>query len=209
MAELTLVRHGQASLGAANYDQLTEIGFQQARWIGVYFAESGDRYDRIVCGSLARQGQTAEALDAVVEVVEGLQEYDATDLPNAAGFHAHPASDRHLHFRQLRETLLRWTADALNDAPESWVDFPARIDVALAKLAASERTLAITSGGVIATIVTKALGVESSRMIDLNLQSRNTGVTRLIRLARGLMLNLFNAVPHMASAERAALATYS
>ena len=41
LAELTLVRHGQASFGAANYDQLSDLGMQQSRWLGEYFAAIG------------------------------------------------------------------------------------------------------------------------------------------------------------------------
>ncbi|MFP3608465.1 histidine phosphatase family protein, partial [Paraburkholderia sp. SIMBA_053] len=38
MAELYLVRHGQASLGADDYDQLSDAGEQQGIWLGEYFA---------------------------------------------------------------------------------------------------------------------------------------------------------------------------
>ena len=38
MAELYLVRHGQASFGAADYDRLSERGEQQSVWLGEYFA---------------------------------------------------------------------------------------------------------------------------------------------------------------------------
>ncbi len=31
MSELYLVRHAQASFGAANYDQLSDLGHQQSR----------------------------------------------------------------------------------------------------------------------------------------------------------------------------------
>lgn len=34
MSELYLVRHAQASFGAANYDQLSDLGHRQSRWLG-------------------------------------------------------------------------------------------------------------------------------------------------------------------------------
>ena len=34
MAQIYLVRHGQASFGSSNYDQLSELGFEQARLLG-------------------------------------------------------------------------------------------------------------------------------------------------------------------------------
>ena len=38
MPEFFLVRHGQASFGADNYDKLSALGHRQARWLGGYFA---------------------------------------------------------------------------------------------------------------------------------------------------------------------------
>ena len=45
MAELFLVRHGQASLGADNYDCLSDAGVQQSLWLGEHFARDGVRFD--------------------------------------------------------------------------------------------------------------------------------------------------------------------
>ena len=36
--ELWLVRHGQAAFGTEDYDRLTELGWQQARWLGAHLA---------------------------------------------------------------------------------------------------------------------------------------------------------------------------
>jgi broad specificity phosphatase PhoE len=38
MGNLYLVRHGQASFGAADYDQLSELGQRQSVRLGEYFA---------------------------------------------------------------------------------------------------------------------------------------------------------------------------
>ncbi len=46
MALLFLVRHGQASFGQAHYDQLSDQGRQQARWLGEYFAGRGLKFKR-------------------------------------------------------------------------------------------------------------------------------------------------------------------
>ena len=62
MAELYLVRHGQASFGAANYDQLSERGVQQSVWLGEYFAQRNLSFDRVICGTLRRHEQTVEAI---------------------------------------------------------------------------------------------------------------------------------------------------
>ena len=60
MASIILIRHGQASFGAANYDQLAGLGRRQAQLLNDYFSECGITLDAIYCGTLARQRQTAE-----------------------------------------------------------------------------------------------------------------------------------------------------
>ena len=62
MALLFLVRHGQASFGTAHYDRLSDLGRQQSRWLGEYFAERGLRFKRVVAGTLQRQQDTASEI---------------------------------------------------------------------------------------------------------------------------------------------------
>jgi phosphohistidine phosphatase SixA len=51
MALVFLVRHAQASFGTHDYDRLSELGRQQSRWLGEYFAERGVRFARVVAGA--------------------------------------------------------------------------------------------------------------------------------------------------------------
>ena len=60
MASIILIRHGQASFGAANYDQLSDLGRRQAQLLNDYFSDCGITLDAIYCGTLERQRQTAE-----------------------------------------------------------------------------------------------------------------------------------------------------
>ncbi len=90
MATLFLVRHGQASFGAHDYDLLSEIGHRQSRLLGEYLADRGVRPVRVMTGSLRRQRQTWEGMaeglasrgiacpDAVIR--PGLDEYEAERL---------------------------------------------------------------------------------------------------------------------------------
>ena len=39
MGIIYFVRHGQASLGAQNYDQLSDLGYAQAEQLGLYFQQ--------------------------------------------------------------------------------------------------------------------------------------------------------------------------
>jgi len=58
MGTLYLVRHGQASFGADNYDVLSPLGHRQSRRLGEYFKDKGVRFDAALSGTLNRQVQT-------------------------------------------------------------------------------------------------------------------------------------------------------
>ena len=66
MALVYLVRHAQASFGQRNYDQLSPLGHQQARWLGEWFHEQGISFKRVMSGTLQRQRQTALEIVAAV-----------------------------------------------------------------------------------------------------------------------------------------------
>ena len=63
MGTLYLVRHGQASFGADNYDQLSDLGTRQCQQLGRYFASKGRRFDTVITGTLQRQIQSQQAIN--------------------------------------------------------------------------------------------------------------------------------------------------
>ncbi|NWD90503.1 phosphoglycerate mutase family protein, partial [Pseudomonas sp. K5002] len=50
MGSIYLIRHGQASFGADDYDVLSPIGVQQAQVLGRHLAELGLGFDRCLSG---------------------------------------------------------------------------------------------------------------------------------------------------------------
>ena len=62
MASLYLIRHGQASFGSANYDQLSPLGQRQADVSGRFFADVGMHFAQAVSGDLSRQRETGERI---------------------------------------------------------------------------------------------------------------------------------------------------
>src|SRR5260370_40067352 len=66
MGVLLLVRHGQASMGAADYDQLSELGRRQARATGTRLAGADPAIDRVTCGALTRQRDTTAEIMAMM-----------------------------------------------------------------------------------------------------------------------------------------------
>ncbi len=83
MGTLYLVRHGQASFGAEDYDNLSELGHKQAVRLGEYWRERGMVFDAVIIGTLNRHRQTwegiAKGLGVEAEVLPwpGLNEYDS------------------------------------------------------------------------------------------------------------------------------------
>ncbi len=59
MATIYLIRHGQASFGAEDYDKLSELGCRQATVVGEYFRDCGVHFDAVYSGDLSRQRETA------------------------------------------------------------------------------------------------------------------------------------------------------
>lgn len=59
MGAIYLLRHGQASFGSDNYDQLSALGHQQARLLGEALRRRGARPDALFSGSMQRHQDTA------------------------------------------------------------------------------------------------------------------------------------------------------
>ena len=220
MAELILVRHGQASFGAEDYDKLSELGWRQSRWLGEYFAERDAAFDRVVLGSLRRHTETlagiAEGMGRALDGAEDarLNEYDSHSLLRAhlKGGPFPQGGDRREHFRILREAMYAWTDGNLAGAPhEPFAEFRARVLGALAGLreGAAKRVLVVSSGGPISTILAEVLGMPLRGVVDLNLQTRNTGISELQAGANRIHCVSFNNVPHLDRPDRAGALTYS
>jgi broad specificity phosphatase PhoE len=220
MAELVLVRHGQASFGADDYDKLSELGWRQSRWLGEHFAGRSAAFDRVIRGSLRRHAETlsgiAEGMGRPLEGVEDprLNEYDSHALLSAhlKGKPLPQGDDRREHFRILREAMYAWTDGTLaGSAHEPFAEFRGRVLAALGELRGgrAERVLVVSSGGPISTILAEVLGMPRRGVVDLNLQTRNTGITELQAGASRIHCVSFNNVPHLDRPDRSGALTYS
>jgi broad specificity phosphatase PhoE len=211
MGTLYLVRHGQASFGAADYDQLSELGRRQSVRLGEYFAERDIHFDGLIAGTLRRHKQTLagilEGMNRAGEHLswEGLNEYDsaaviATVHPHKLEKPTSPETYRH-HFRLLRDGLALWMAgDASPQGMPSYAQFVAGVAGALDHVRANhygQNVLVVTSGGPIATAVAHVLGAPPQATIELNLRIRNTSITEFAFTPKRHMLVGFNAIPHL------------
>jgi broad specificity phosphatase PhoE len=224
MATLYLVRHGQASFAAENYDQLSELGRRQSVWLGEYFAERGIVFARAVCGTLQRQRQTARAiLDAMgstLTVAEhpGWNEYSGEALYKAylgdEWAQARAKGDVRAVYRTIKAALAAWSEGKLQGPlPETWSGFGERIAAAMrsacAGLPDDVNVLAATSGGAIGRGIADLLQAPARSAIELNLQFRNSGFCEIFFSPRSMRLVSFNCVPHLERGDRHGAITYS
>ena len=223
MPYLYLVRHAQPDF-TGNYDSVTALGVQQAAWLGQHFAARGLRFARVASGSLQRQVHTLETAlgqlpAAPARLVDPrFNEYDAASVLSA--FHCgderamRAGGDRRGYFTAVRSALQAWSRqDEAPPGSESWQTFGARVlaaaDEICAGLEHSDAVLVVTSGGVIGRLVAATLGADAEAAIQLNLQTRNTGITEMIRGRSVARLVSFNAIPHLESPDRAHAVTHS
>lgn len=216
MAELIVVRHGQASFGADDYDNLSEVGRAQSRLAGEALRAMDWVPDRLVTGTLQRQRDTLTEMGFAGDREEhpGLNEYDFHDLLSVRFGGAVPdpvRHDRKTHFRTLRETILDWQSGGCAGARESWAAFAGRVAAAqrFATDTAARRVLLVSSGGVIGQLVASALNAPTAMMIDLNLQVKNASISKFVFSGERFFLHQFNATPHLDPEARAHLMTYS
>jgi broad specificity phosphatase PhoE len=214
MGEVVLVRHGQANSATATteaeYDRLSELGRQQAAWLGEWLRERGEAFDAVLCGSLRRHRETVEAMEVGPPEVDArfneMDYFGLAEAHRAAGGGPVTAETFPDH---IVEVIHAWKAARIQGA-ESYASFETRVAEALHDAAREgRRVLCITSGGTIGMALRHVLGLDPTRMAHLLVPIRNTSMHRLSVRGGASMLSEFNATPHLLPAERAhALTTY-
>jgi len=221
MGELFLIRHGQASYGSAEYDQLSALGEQQARWLGEYFRKRGAMPARIVIGTQNRHRQTFEALAGgmgralLAERDERWNEIDFQALVDAFA-RQHPQEGRYSagepksFFKAMRRALLAWSEGRIEgELPESWEQFRERVSRALRDIQNdSGSVFVVSSSGAIAAALMHIMQFPARTHVDLYLQARNTGFSECFFNAATLRVTAMNQTPHLDMPERRASLTF-
>jgi broad specificity phosphatase PhoE len=207
MAELLVIRHGQASFGADDYDQLSDLGVRQSRAVGDHLRSIGWVPDRMITGTLKRQKDTLSAMDleGAPEEHPGFNEYDFHSLLHSKFSGNVPdvvLGERKTHFRTLRETVFDWQDDRIPEPYETWPEFETRVAAArtFATSGDAKRVLVVSSGGVIGQLAASTLNAPSRMMMELNLQVKNSSIHRFVFSGARIMLTEFNATPHFDAA---------
>jgi broad specificity phosphatase PhoE len=205
VGQIYLVRHGQASFGAADYDNLSPHGVEQSRMLGAWFAGCKQSFDEVVTGSLRRHKQTAAACLAAMPGApaadawredRAFDEYDHVEVlrrhapqmndPIAAKDELDKASNAKKAFQRIfAQAMERWMSGRHDgDYRESWPAFRARcfagVQRIVAGAGASRSIIVFTSGGAIAAICQELLGFPDRRAADVNFSLANSSVTKLL-----------------------------
>lgn len=209
MGTITFVRHGQANSAAtdeASYDQLSDLGRQQAAWLGDWLRDQNETFDLVLSGSLTRHKQTAAAMGyAAPQIDPRLNELDYFNLGQAMqDKHGVPMPAGAEGFAEHVPMVMEAWHRAEIQGQESFAAFEGRIGAALLDASQAERhVLCITSGGVIGMVMRHLLALDPRRFAHVLLPIRNTSMHRVLVTPSGPLLAGFNATPHLDSADRA------
>ena len=221
MPTLFLIRHGQASFGADDYDVLSPIGHEQAETLGQWFAQERIVPDLVAHGTLRRQKETMAGIlkglshEMKAEEHGGFDEYDFASPLSAkyaeGGAPEGMMSDHKSHFRTLRSTVAEWQRDEIPNPPERWSDFVTRVETACRAMMREgvETVFAVSSGGAIAQAVAALLEAPGVHQTRMQLQMKNTAITRFLFTPRSTYLHSFNETPHITAANADRLLTYA
>jgi broad specificity phosphatase PhoE len=217
MATIYLIRHGQASFAKEDYDNLSELGMQQARRLGEVLAQRLGQFDQVHLGSMRRHQQTAEACltamgaqtdELASKVDAGWNEYDHQDIlhqfdkrfstAGAIQNYISGQSNPKAAFKQMFDQAVeRWiNSEHDSDYVESWSSYRERVHRVLNKVISSasgaQKVAVFSSGGPIAMLSQSLLAVPAQKLMQMNWTLLNCGVTKLVSSANGVILSSLN-----------------
>lgn len=219
MGVIYLIRHGQASFGADDYDVLSDAGHQQARVLGASLLQRGVVASRVYSGAMKRHQATAlscqEAMGLSLPVHEhrGFDEFDHQQVLERAdpryvdkllmmGEMAATGDPRRAFQAFFRQAVQRWVAGEHEaDYQESWAGFRERCLAALNQVASetapSGTSLVFTSGGVITAVCQALLHIPDEHAFTLNWTLVNSGLSKLVLGRQGMHLLSINEHSHL------------
>lgn len=219
MSLVLLVRHGQASFGAADYDVLSSPGEEQSRLLGASLASRGVRPDLVVSGSMKRHRQTASAAvetagwDIAVTEDDAWDEYDhLSRLRGGAVIEVIEGESYDERVVRVEEAISRWASGKHDDEyRESFPAFQERVVAAMTRLVEGlepkQTAVVFTSGGPVSWVTASLTGGGLPAWERLSKVVVNSGVTKVLTGRSGTNLVSFNDHSHLETAD-ASLITY-
>ena len=234
MTTLYLIRHGQASFGQENYDQLSGLGLEQAARLGEVFARRLPQFDAVCLGAMKRHKQTAinclAGFNQKLEQVEpqfdaAWNEYDHQDILrqfrpefiNSAGmieYLAQQVDPKQAFEADFNGAIDRWMAGQNDDDYfESWTEFTSRVHRGfnnLLKENSDKKNIAVfTSGGPISLVSQHLLGVSSEKIMQMNWTLLNCGVTKIVSTGSRVFVASLNEHTHFEGAKNKRFISYT
>lgn len=202
MGQILLVRHGQASWGADDYDVLSPLGEEQATAVGAALADLEP--DLVVHGSMERQRRTAELAAATAGWSVSLSE-DArwNEMDHLAVLAAQPVDfegepDKRQFQAWFEAATDRWTsADFDHEYDEPYPEFRSRVLAALSELSDVGTAVVVTSGGPVSVVGSELLDAGLPTYQRLAPVVINASITTVVSGSRGLTLVGFNEHRHL------------
>jgi len=215
MATIYLIRHGQASFGAADYDKLSELGCRQAQVVGEYLRDGDITFDAVYSGDLLRQRETArlavasqpgEVTHHIDPRFNEIQNDEQLKYLLPEVVKSNPAiqalverglSSSKDYQKVIDAVFNYWVSSRCNDSRiQSWVDYSSGTRQALLDLIQTQgggKTVGIfTSGGTIATIVAQVLGLGGEETYQFYEPMFNCSVSQLFYSGTRVSLSYFN-----------------
>jgi broad specificity phosphatase PhoE len=235
MGTIYLIRHGQASFDADDYDQLSALGEQQSRLLGDWLRVTAQPPSQIALGGAKRHQQTAhqclkqyrtkpeDFTESSWIIDRGFDEFDhqevllkfANDFADFASLRlslSAQVNPRRAFQELFTAAVTRWVSGEFDDYTESWAQFQTRCRLALTKLIAaqeSKQTIWVfTSGGTISALVQSVLGIPDHRLFELNANLINSGVTQLFFRHGAISLSYLNSAAHLEVHQKPELMSY-
>jgi broad specificity phosphatase PhoE len=220
MGAIYLLRHGQASFGSNNYDQLSGIGHDQAKVLGHALKARGVNPTVLIHGSMKRHQETAQGClgamgldDLTPQVHEGVNEFDHENVIEVAepryvdkvqmmSDMAATGDPRRAFQKFFQDAVSRWVGGHHDDEyNEPWSVFKLRCVSALDDLVQQTgpkgTSLVFTSGGTISVICAHLLGLSDAQAFTINWTLTNAGITKVLAGRDGLHLISINEHAHL------------
>jgi broad specificity phosphatase PhoE len=235
LSTIFMVRHGQASFGQKNYDQLSQRGREQARVLAEYMIRTGLSFDAVYAGDMVRQKDTANEILAVfrshdgnlpaLNILSEFNEYSSRDIIMA---HIHDAvgedpdlkadlkniyDDKQAFQRVFEKIMMRWiSGEADKPGVVRWQDFCGRVRSGLRRVmednGRKKKILICTSGGPISAAVQTALDLSDEKALRIAWHVVNTAMTSFVYNGESMALTSFNNASHLALLNDPAWVTY-
>ena len=205
MSTITLIRHGQANSTATDelsYDRLSDLGHEQAKWLGDHLRDTGAHHTRLYTGTLRRHIETADgmATDLTATRDARLNELEYFTLGSLlTEQHGIPFPTEQSGFiEHLPMVFQYWKDDKLEGAPETYAYFQTRIRDVLAEIAqGTGPALVVTSGGLIANVIGQQMELSIAATARAAIAIFHTSLHQLHPIGEHLSPVLFNATPHL------------